>query len=296
MTAVRVPGKVMLSGEYAVLSGGAAALLPAPRYLTLSDEGDLAFYELPGVLRDVLQHPVDELKEYERAHPIKGVGMENRGFFAAGKSGKETLGIGLSSAEAAGAMLLRFSRAGFDLRERTDEIVRLAIEAHHASQGGLGSGADVAACVYSSTILFTPGEDGPSIKNLRLNPALNLSLLWTGVSSDTRGAVRKYKDWESTAGQRAKEFAEAADELAPLWGQDDPGRLHAALDRFEMLRDEMAEEAGIQLKLPINRQVEQRAIELGGRAKPVGAGGGDVILLIGEFPTGAFEGEVIPLT
>ena len=33
MTSVRIPGKVMLSGEYAVLYGGTAAMAPVPRFL-----------------------------------------------------------------------------------------------------------------------------------------------------------------------------------------------------------------------------------------------------------------------
>lgn len=299
MTSIRVPGKVMLSGEYGVLAGATAAMAPVPRYLTLEEPGGTPLDDLPQVLRDVLRYPIPELAEFEREHLLQALSIVNRDFFPEGETAINTLGIGLSSAEAAAAVKLRFSRKRSIQAGDRIKVAEIAMRAHREAQGGIGSGADVAVCVWGKPILFNPGHDGFQIEEFALPQTPKLSLLWTGHSADTRKPVKRFLDWMDNADQSekdlVKEFVRTANLLAPLWGSGDRGLLLPALEEFETVRDRCLEAAGIEIRLRINHQVEETARQHGGRAKPVGAGGGDVILLIGEFPTDLFEGFQFPL-
>ena len=68
------------------------------------------------------------------------------------------LGLGSSAAVAAAAVGVLLEAAGFDVEAESSLIFTLADRAHRASQGGRGSGADVAAAVLGGVIAYSrPG-------------------------------------------------------------------------------------------------------------------------------------------
>ena len=57
------------------------------------------------------------------------------------------MGIGSSAATAAVSVGAVLEMAGLSVRDSTDLVFDVALAAHRAAQGGIGSGADVAAAV-----------------------------------------------------------------------------------------------------------------------------------------------------
>ena len=127
MINVNVPGKVMLSGEYAVLYRASAVLFPVDRYLRLSEDSRLLKTEYPKMVAAARQHPIAKLAAFEEKHGLPAINIDNREFYADNKNGKAVkLGLGSSAAETVGTLFLRYQRAGFDYAIYRDEICREA--------------------------------------------------------------------------------------------------------------------------------------------------------------------------
>ena len=58
---------------------------------------------------------------------------------------------------------------------------------------------------------------------------------------------------------------------------------------------QIAEIAKMPYKLPIHHEVEEWARSNGGFAKPTGAGGGDMIMLVGDLPYDELELRIFKL-
>ena len=96
MKTIHIPGKVMLSGEYAVLYGGTAVLMPVPRYLKLSDSKASDQNDYSPMVRAALDYPILELKDYENKYGKPSVIIDSSEFFGADNEGRRIkLGLGL---------------------------------------------------------------------------------------------------------------------------------------------------------------------------------------------------------
>lgn len=297
---VRVPGKVMLSGEYAVLHGGTAVLATVDRWLTLT-EAESPLESTP-VVDEAFKEPIPELEAHEKKSPLKGLAVDRSEFIAEDPYGDSVkLGIGSSAAEAVGTIALRFERAGMNWRENRRRIAELADTAHNRAQGGRGSGADVWASALQQPISFRLGLSGPEADQVAdlASPTTPLTLLWTGEPADTRELVGTFESWldrDSLADGLLARLVDASEELAPLWFGSNAGTLYAGLDQFTARMRECADAAGLPWMLPLHEELMEWAEENGGRAKPTGAGGGDLILLAGELPFAELESYLlIPL-
>ncbi len=185
MIRVRVPGKLLLAGEYAILEPGASALvLGVNRYFYATIEPNpepTQNVTLRSLQHDTSQHdtsasfehPRDidaaQVSEYYRFcaaacrwtlaylddHLDNHLENHQRGFTLTLNSqlqqGKIKLGLGSSAAccVATVAALLQFY--GQPLHRPT--LFKLAYLAHHEVQGS-GSGADIAGCVYGSAAAY----------------------------------------------------------------------------------------------------------------------------------------------
>ncbi len=284
---VRIPGKVMLSGEYAVLHGGTAALATVERRLTVR-EGEFSGEPSP-VIREALGLQIDETAEHETGRPLASVAVDGAEFRAEDSEGNSRkLGLGSSAAEAVGVIALRYERAGFDWTERREAVAVHAMEAHRRAQQGRGSGADVWACAMGGPITFrvTPsGVESEPIEPLPGAPAL--ALAWTGISADTRALVDIFEGWlgnDPLSDGPLARLVDAADALAPLWFRAPETELFEALDLFVARMEECARAASLPWRSDVHEELERWALEHGGRTKPTGAGGGDLVLLAGDLP------------
>ena len=303
MNSVRIPGKVMLSGEYAVLYGGTAVLLPLRRYLHIYRAEQRMNRAYPPVVRAALEIEVPAVADHEFNAGVPHLEIDRGELMGEDSNGRPVkLGLGGSAAEAVGTIALRYESAGLPWIQHWYEIAKLAHRAHREAQEGLGSGADIAACAYRRPLCFR--RDGSSFTTEAI-PVPNdedvppLTLLWTGQPADTRTMVRRFDDWrQASAGNDGlvTSLRDHADELAPLWFKGDNAALLEALDGFEAVLHECCGKAGVAYQLPLHARLAAWAKRHGGRAKPTGAGGGDMILMVGELPLDQLAGQMlIPL-
>jgi phosphomevalonate kinase len=302
MTAVRVPGKVMLSGEYAVLYGATAVLVPVPRHLTATAAGTPPEVPYSPVIQAARRVSIPELQDFESAHGVPHLQTDDSAFFATDSDGRKAkLGLGLSAAEAVATVALRYACAGRDWQAGRASLLEHALAAHSQAQQGLGSGADVAACASGAPIRFRRTSLGPVVTPIapaELACCPPLALHWSGQAADTRALVRRFDDWAAAAAAKPllDHLAMAADALAPAWFSEPEPQLFALLDEFTVAMEACAEAAGIPYLLPAHARLASWAMRHGGRAKPTGAGGGDMVLLIGDLPLSQLGGLTIELS
>jgi mevalonate kinase len=302
MKKLSVHGKIMLSGEYAVLHGGTAVLMPVPNYLTIEETQEHQLGQLSPIVKKSLEIPIEEIESFEKANDLTRVKIDDSQFYSISPGGKRTkLGLGLSAAEAVGVVALRFERAGLAWSENTEKIIRYAFKIHDEVQGGVGSGADIAACATGHPIKFRREDDRMQIDPIEIKDIHNippLMLVWTGVPADTREHIRKFSKWlgaDSKSKALLKKLIHASDVLADAWFVTDADDLFRKIDDFESIMHQISEEAKLGMYLPIHDELEKWARQNGGRAKPTGAGGGDMVLLIGELPVRSPQETIIPL-
>lgn len=303
MNSVRIPGKVMLSGEYIVLFGGSAVLVPAPRTLTVSEAATPTPDTVNPVVREALAEPIAEIVEAEKELPDLHVAVDRGEFYATTPAGSAAkLGLGGSAAEAVGVVSLRLIRAGIDPIENPRLVFDVADRAHRRAQGGVGSGADVAACAYRRPIRFRRSNDEVEIEPIA-RPAHSdipqLALAWTGVPADTRRLVKPFLEWAATGKHAAIRLGNldlTAGLLATAWFAAGRRLLNTLLDEFDKALAELMQSAELDWRLPVHDELAAWARAHGGRAKPTGAGGGDLALLVGPLPLAERPELIIPLT
>jgi hypothetical protein len=160
----------------------------------------------------------------------------------------------------------------------------------------------VAACAYGIPLRFRRVLGEVELRPIPPPPGsarVPLALVWSGAAADSRRQVERYLTWRSLAGHEGRSaehyLQREADQLAALWFTADAAALFAALDTFCQAMAAIAEEAELTWQLPVHARLDAWARRHGGRAKPTGAGGGDMVLLIGDLPLDKLGLYTIPL-
>jgi len=216
VTRARAPGKVVLSGAYAVLSGAPAIVTAVSRYVTAdtSRAADFVTDEVRAALAP------DERAPWFDAAELRHDGRK--------------LGLGSSAAILAASLFALEHAAAPQADEATlqKRVFERALSAHRAAQGG-GSGVDVAASTFGGTLVYRLLAAGPALDPVALPPELSFEIWICPSSASTRELIaavgrlaqvapRDHADWLSA--QAAASLA-AADSLE----QKDPAGLLNAL-------------------------------------------------------------------
>jgi phosphomevalonate kinase len=272
---VAAPGKIFLVGEYAVLDGAPAVVAA----VSASAVGQF----VPGIepespfVAESVQAALAGLGDRAQALPPGSVLIDSSAFQRDGKK----LGLGSSAAVAAASVAAVMELAGLPVAANRDMCFALAERAHRTAQGGAGSGADVAAAVHGGIIQYRrPPRGYPVIQKAKLPSTVRLVVFAEGTPSSTVDmvrAVRAYADAHAEdyaqvmqpLREQAENFAEA------LTDGNVDGLLAAARSYLDGLTA-LGERVGVPIVTPRFQMAGDLAINLGGAAKPSGAGGGDV--------------------
>ncbi|HTO57167.1 MAG TPA: hypothetical protein VMJ74_05200 [Pseudomonadales bacterium] len=205
------PGKIVVSGEYAVLVGAPALVAAVDRRTTctlrIEKSGDWRFTthgfasdtthllgalvatDLPGsdpayLCAHVLRHlgTVGALVADLPRH--LSVDIDSRAGFADGIK----LGIGTSA-----SVCVAFAAALSKLLGRGDDVFPLAFAAHRAAQGGRGSGIDIAAACRGGLVRYTT-QPAPSAARIAI-PAVAFEAFATGTAADTGRHIASFDKW-----------------------------------------------------------------------------------------------------
>ena len=271
---VSAPGKLFLIGEYAVLHGYHAVVAAVDRRVT----GQF----VPGAAPATPL--VEKVVEAVRAYLVEdggslpdGAPVLDSGALASA-TGK--LGLGSSAAVAAAGVGAMLEAAGCDIEYTQGLAFRLANRAHRTAQGGLGSGADVAAAIYGGVLSYARRDGEVDVQPLDLPSGMEVIVFSTGTPSSTVDRLRALETIaESDRAARQQRYAalgKIAADFVVGCANDDARAVVDAAGRANAQLSALGDLIGLPIVTPALAAAAKLAEELGGAAKPSGAGGGDV--------------------
>jgi phosphomevalonate kinase len=272
---VQAPGKVLLIGEYAVLEGGPAVVAAINRR-AVGQFMDALDPESP-LIAEAVGVTIAALGDRGAALPPGSVLVDSAELSSDGKK----LGLGSSAATAVAAVGAMLEFAGVPLASNGDLLFSLADTAHRRAQGGIGSGADVAAATHGGLLSYMrPGGGVPVIRKLGPLTAVELVVFSTGEPSSTVDRLRAVNDLGQRAPEQHRwliaELRRAAETFIESMILNDARGIIAATRSAAQVMSALGRAAEVAISTPTLSKLEKLAEELGGAAKPSGAGGGDV--------------------
>ncbi len=301
---VSAPGKLFLLGEYAVLGGGPALVSSVDRQVSVNPRDDDGGYEVQGAtFDDPLQLPL-LIRQVLREQEGLDVDM-NRLTVDVSDFYRDDTKLGFGSSAASTAAIIASTAPHLDATRRFE----LGWEVHRRLQGGVGSGADIAAATFGGPLAFQlhdrrspfdefglpglPGspetiDTGPALldRSDALTPPdeLRIYAVWTGHSARTVSFVDAVADAaERNPRETATIFASIA--AASTMGieaarDDDASRFVDAIRAGDRAMEALSRLADIPIITDEHRRIRALAHTTHGVAKPSGAGGGDFTLLV----------------
>jgi len=273
-TTVSAPGKLFLIGEYAVLHGHPAVVAAVDRRVT----GHFVAGAAPAT--PLVEKVVASVRAYlleDGGTPPEGA-PELDSSALASSTGK--LGLGSSAAVAAAGVGAMLEAAGCDIQYTRALAFTLADNAHRAAQGGLGSGADVAAAVHGGIICYARRDGAVDVRPLALPDGVELIVFSTGTPSSTVDHVRALEANLGSDPAARRERTAAIGALATAFmsacANDDARAVVQTTARANAELTALGHAIGLPIVTPTLEAAAKLAEELGGAAKPSGAGGGDV--------------------
>jgi phosphomevalonate kinase len=232
----KVPGKLIILGEYAVLEGANAIVMAVDRYAFVTvdflDESDTCqlttsldlnplrfnFDKMGKIIPDlrIPQAMISKLKFSLTAvehicDQIFQSGFQNKSFdlhidtsqFYMNTQEKK-LGLGSSAAMTVAiiAALARFSGLDRQLFRTPFELFKFAFRTHSLAQNNQGSGIDIAASVFGGIVIYNmvnPDKERETGFEVHQNliPSLYLLPVWTGISTSTQKLLALLREYIS---------------------------------------------------------------------------------------------------
>lgn len=274
------PGKLVLSGAYAVLRG-APAIVSAVDRRVFVDTGRAASFQTPEVAAGLEIFGLSG-----RPHPHFDA--------TALRDGERKLGLGSSAAICAASLFALWcvdQPAAQSAGDWAQTIFPVALRAHRKAQGG-GSGIDVAAACFGGTFEATLDVSSPDPLPLITKATLPEGLVFEVWASDqaasTADFVRRVFEREKAPGFAtafARQFAASRLAVDAMRIGDSRHFVAALRTQFTALW-ELGTLCEVDIVLPkiesLHASLDMHACFL-----PSGAGGGDITLYIGHEPSSA---------
>lgn len=292
---LRVPGKAMLIGEYAVLDGSAAVVAAIDSYaqaaLRPADGPPSPF------VHAAHREAAATLAQLGRALP-EAWGLQAEVDTSAFSHGGHKLGLGSSAAVTVATVGCCFAAAGLAIENAEIQglIAATAQRAHDAAQGVRGSGADILAATWGGLRRLGDLRGAPTAEppRLELPSGLVLRLVGTSESASTAQLVGRYRSAGSAVSAARQILAQAAAEFVAGCQDGDAARVLSAVSAAAAGYRELGAVLDYPLLTAEHAAIVEAARRVGGAAKPSGAGGGDlaVALLPGGAAAQAFAAEL----
>jgi phosphomevalonate kinase len=275
------PGKLVLTGAYAVLEGAPAIVVAVDRY-AVADASRRSRASAPEVDGAFESGPAPETDV--RAQ------QDARG---------RKLGIGSSASALVAALAADALERGEDVAAEAvrARIFASARAAHARAQSG-GSGIDVAASVYGGLLRYAIVGETATVRPLALPPNLVVAAFASGVAARTSDLRARVDHARAKAPRDFARHFDAMHSVAVAAADGlEAGESHAfiaAARAYGELLDELGRMTEAPIVTPEVRELAALAAvgagSSGGAAfLPSGAGGGDVAVWIGaSAPPGAF--------
>jgi len=279
------PGKLVLSGEYAVLDGAPAICIAVDRraiVTIVAHEGAHHVVTAPGFSDSCASFTSDsgklswldggeDFELFGQVWSAAGISssaplattLDTRAFRDA-ESGTK-IGIGSSAALTVALATALSALSGCD-------NANLARRAHRDFQGGTGSGVDVACSLAGGVVEYRIAN--ATIRVVVWPADLHYAVFWSGVAADTRSKLERLRTQPGTSarrslGEASERFATAFHDGAVSAIIEELGRYNEALHDFDIAHGLGIFDAG-------HAALAGAAASHGVVYKPCGAGGGDI--------------------
>ena len=266
----RAPGKVVLSGAYAVLEGAPAIVAAVDRYV-LADSARAPDFVAPEVVAALGEGAVPPWFD---ASELRAEGRK--------------LGLGSSAAIVVASLAARHAdkQGPLDDRALRDAVLDQALSAHRSAQGG-GSGIDVASSAWGGFIVARRVGGRLHVRGLDALP-LHIEVWACATSASTSEFLSRVA---ALARARPDEHRRLMNRLgdASIRAETAAERQEAQplLDALSSQRDDL-DHLGQAAEIPIFtdevRAVAALARKEGAVVMPAGAGGGDIATYFGDAP------------
>ena len=277
------PGKLVLSGEYAVLDGATAISMAVDRRAIVTivpREGDRHAVTAPGFSESegLFTGKSGELSWhaggkdfalFERVWATTGISSQEPLSFtldtrAFRENGIKT-GVGSSAALTVALATTMCAISGAD-------GAGVARRAHRDFQGGSGSGVDIANSLAGGVIEYRIGDNAGL--NVAWPEGLCYAVLWSGVAADTRSKLEWLQEQPATAARGA--LGEAAERFAAIFREGSVTGILDELDNYVAALRRFDADYGLGIFDAGHAHLVESAAAHGAVYKPCGAGGGDV--------------------
>jgi len=260
------PGKVMLTGEYAVLDGGEAVVIAIDRRAR-------AVLGAPTVPSEFLAAAAAVLLRESGPAAAAAIGALHVDTAALRHDGVK-LGLGSSAAATVAAVAAALHSIDAFEPARVETIARIAHAEAQARRGAAGSGADIAASARGGAIGFARHRT----RALTLPIELELRFAWTRAAADTATLVAAVTDARHATGVRAA-LAAIAYASAALAAATTAIEAVEAFARAAAATTALAAATGVALVPAAIVALQASLADLGAIAKTTGAGGGDIVVV-----------------
>lgn len=266
----RAPGKLVVSGAYAVLEGAPAIVAAVDRYAVADSD-----------LEPALITP--EVRE-----AFRRLGRDDHPGFDASRLRAEGRKLGLgSSAAILVASLAVVWAPEVEGDELGEAIFPLALESHRAAQGG-GSGVDVAAACHGGITICRLGADDGALDQRRhaLPEGLVVETWACPGSASTSAMLEGVRALQGREPERYRRCLDAAatGARAAVAAPDAEAFVAALGAQYDAL-GALGRAAGVPIVTEEMAAADAVARERGARFGPSGAGGGDIALYLGGSPS-----------
>ncbi len=265
----RAPGKIVISGAYAVLEGAPAIVSAVDRY-AIADSTRLADFIPP---------------------EVKSAGLCPAPWFDATalRDGDRKLGLGSSAAILVASLAaVHLERQGH-VEDATlaEWVLPRALDAHAVVQP-LGSGIDVHAACYGGTRIVSRHEERFTHHSIVLPPEIFLEIWVAPNACNTHDMLSRMREFKisrgSLYGKRISEQSNAAEQAATAAKNADAGTLIVALMAQCGALAALGRDAGLPIVTTEVVELSRMAARESAAVLPAGAGGGDIALFAGIGP------------
>jgi phosphomevalonate kinase len=261
----QAPGKVVISGAYAVLEGAPALVTAVDRYV-IADTSVEATFEAP------------EARAAIPSGPLPQVDVSSLW------CGDRKLGLGSSAAIVVASLAAVMLEQQPDLctGELASRVWQPARSAHRAAQGG-GSGVDVVTSALGGTRrCWLDGETLHSEAHC-LPAGLEVQVFAARESASTRKMLALVRAWAERDPLHHRDTTDALCEASKNAVQaSDIGAFVRAMADQRMHLTRMGNRSGAPIVPLLLRSIAEEALEDGVAVHPSGAGGGDIVLCMGD--------------